>query len=261
MSVAFPALDELIRFWLLTVRIGALVLALPFWGARVVPGHLKILLVFLLSFGLYPAIQTQPIAVPPNVGVLALFVLGEVFIGITMGFVVQLTFLSVQLSGELVSQQMGMSLATLFDPQNASQSSLIANFQYIVSVLLFFSTFAHHWFILALAESLHRIPLLEFTASKTVAMSLIALLAQACVMAIKIAAPVLVTLLLVSFGLGIVARLVPQMNVFVLSFPVSLGTGLLVLSLALSYLLGEIRVLFGQLGRDLVTVIRLLGEG
>ena len=80
-------------------------------------------------------------------------------------------------------------------------------------------------------------------------------------MAIKLAAPVLVTLLLASFGLGIVARLVPQMNVFMLSFPVNLGTGLLVLSLTLFYLLGEIRLLFGQLGRELFAVVRLLGVG
>jgi flagellar biosynthetic protein FliR len=238
-----------------------MVLVLPFWGARMVPSQLKILLVLLVSFSLYPAVQGQQVLIPQSLGVLTLCVLGEVFLGIALGLVVQIVLMGVQLSGELISQQMGLSMATLFDPQNANQTSLVANFQYIVSALIFFSTSAHHWFILALAESLHRIPLLELTASRAVAAPLIALLAHAFVVAVKLAAPVLATLLLASFGLGIVARLVPQMNVFMLSFPVNVGTGLLVMSFTLFYLLGEIRQLFGQLGRDLFTVIRLLGAG
>jgi flagellar biosynthesis protein FliR len=261
MTLELPALDVLMRFLLLTVRLGAMVLVLPFWDSRLVPSHLKILLVFLLSFGLYPAVHMQQVPVPQSVGVLALLVLGEVFLGMRFGFVVQIVFVGVQLSGELISQQMGLSMATIFDPQNARQTSIIANFQYVVSALVFFSTSAHHWCLHALAESLHRIPLLEFAASPTVGMALVALLANAFVVAVKIAAPVLVVLLLVTFGMGIVARLVPQMNVFMLSFPVNLGVGLLIFSLALFYLLGETRVLFGKLGHDFVFIIRVLGEG
>jgi flagellar biosynthetic protein FliR len=261
MTLELPTLDVLMRFLLLTVRIGAMVLVLPFWDSRMVPSQLKILLIFLLSIGLYPAVHTQQVPVPQSVVVLAQFVLGEAFLGMTFGFVVQIVFVGVQFSGELISQQMGLSMATIFDPQNARQTSIIANFQYVVAALVFFSTSAHHWCLRALAESLHRIPLLEFAASPTVGLALVTLLANAFVVAIKIAAPVLVVLLLVTFGMGIVARLVPQMNVFMLSFPVNLGIGLLIFSIALFYLLGEMRVLFGKLGHDFVFVIRALSEG
>lgn len=261
MTLFLPPLDTLILFVLLTVRIGAIVLSLPFLGARMVPSQLKVLCVLLLSFGLFPAIQGQAMAVPQSYGILVLLVLGEVFVGLAIGFVTQILFVGIQLSGMVVSQQMGLSTASIFDPQNSSQSSIVSNFQYVLAVLIFFSVSAHHWFIFAMAESLHRIPLLELTLSKSVVMSLVTLLGNAFVTAVKMAAPMLAILVFVTVGLGIVARLVPQLNVFILSFPVNMGTGLLALSVALFYLSREIRFLYEQLGRDLVLVIRLLGEG
>jgi flagellar biosynthesis protein FliR len=80
-------------------------------------------------------------------------------------------------------------------------------------------------------------------------------------MAIKIAAPVMATLFLTTLAMGLVARLVPQLNIFMLSLPVTLGVGLLVLGWALPYFLGGLRMLFEQLGRDFLLVIRLLGKG
>lgn len=261
MTLFLPALDELMRFFLLMVRLGAVVLTLPLLGSRTVPSQLKILFVLLLSLGLYPVVQAQHVVIPQSLGLLVLFVLGEAFVGMMIGFVGQILFVGVQLGGELISYQMGLSLATLFDPQNAVSSSLVTNFQYVLAVLIFFSLFAHHWFIVALAESLHMVPLLGFTISKAATMSLVTLLGKAFVVAIKLDAPIIVTLILVAIGMGIMARLVPQLNIFILSFPVNLGTGLLMLSLSLFYVLQVMRLLFGQLPRDLSLIIRLLGDG
>lgn len=92
-------------------------------------------------------------------------------------------------------------------------------------------------------------------------MALVQFVGKALVMAVKFAAPMLVALLLVTFGMGIMARLIPQLNIFVLSFPVNLGVGLLVLSLTLFYLLGELRSVFKSLGFELMEFVQLLGNG
>jgi flagellar biosynthetic protein FliR len=84
---------------------------------------------------------------------------------------------------------------------------------------------------------------------------------QAFVVAVQIAAPIFATLLLVNIGLGIMARLVPQMNVFILGFPVTIGVGMIILIGALPYYTGGIRSLFGQLSSSMRTVIQLLGGG
>ena len=205
--------------------------------------------------------QTQSFPTPSSPLPLGLLMLGELCIGLMIGFVAQILFTGVQFGGEIINQQMGLSLANIFDPENGQQNSIVTNFQYILAVLIFFSVGAHHWFIYAMAESLHTVPLLGFTLAQGVVMSLVTLLGNACIMAIKIAAPVMATLFLTTLAMGLVARLVPQMNIFMLSMPVTLGVGLLVLGWALPYFLGGLRMLFEQLGRDFLLVIRLLGKG
>ncbi len=259
MSFPLLPLAEVLRLMLLLVRLSAMVMTLPFFSSRAVPGHLKLVFIGALGLSLYPLARTQTLVLPRGFLHLGLLLLGELLIGMLIGFVAQVMFAGVQLGGALMDQQMGLNLANLLDPQHGQQITIIANFQYVLVIFLFFATQAHHWFILAMAESLHAIPLLGFTLSQTVLQPLVALLGKAFVMAIQIAAPVMVTLLLANMGMGIVSRLVPQMNIFILSLPVNLGVGLVVLSVSLPYLLGRFRGLLGQLGRDLLLLIRLLG--
>jgi flagellar biosynthetic protein FliR len=261
--MTFPVftLDELFRFLFLVVRVSGMFLAFPFLSSRVVPAHLKIVCVISLSISLYPAVRAQPIHLPQGPTHLGLLVLGELFIGMIIGFVAQVLFAGVQLGGTLMNQQMGLSMAHIFDPNHGQQTPIIANFQYILAVLLFFSVQGHHWFIYTLAESLHAIPLEGITVPRTIVEPVVELLSRAFVMAVKIAAPVTVALLLANIAMGIVARLVPQMNIFMLSFPLNLGIGLVILGLALPYVLGGFRLWFRRLGDDLFFVLQLLGGG
>jgi flagellar biosynthetic protein FliR len=110
-----------------------------------------------------------------------------------------------------------------------------------------------------MVESLHSIPLAGLSTSGAVLPVFLGLPGKACVIAIQLATPVSVALLLATLALGIIARLVPQLNVFMLSFLATLGLGIIMLGLALPYLMGGIQLAFGQLGNDLVQVIRVLG--
>jgi flagellar biosynthetic protein FliR len=258
MTLTILSLEELWRWLFLTVRLSALLLALPFFSTRMLPAALKVICLVTLSVSFYPIVQQQPVPIPLGPVHLGLLVLGELFVGLLIGFVAQLFFAGIQLGGELMNQQMGLSLATILDPQNGQQSSVISNFQYILAVLLFFAMHAHHWFILAMAESLHAIPLLGSTLPTTVLAFLVVTLTKAFVAAVQIAAPIIAALLLANVGMGIVARLVPQMNVFILSFPVTIGVGLIMLTGALPYYMGILRGLFGQMQSSMRTVMQLL---
>jgi flagellar biosynthetic protein FliR len=249
----------LIVFLLLTVRIGAIVLSLPLLGSRNLPAQLKILLILMLGVALYPLAQLQQVVIPQHLGHLALVVVSEMLIGLTIGLVAQFLFAGIQLGGELISQQMGLNIATIFDPHNAQQVSLVTHFQYVLAMLMFLSGSAHHWFIIAMAESLQSVPLASLGTSDAVLPVLLSLLGKACVIAIQLAAPVSIALLLATLALGVMARLVPQLNVFMLSFPATLGLGLVMLALVLPSVMGGIQLAFGQLGNDLVQVIRALG--
>jgi flagellar biosynthetic protein FliR len=160
-----------------------------------------------------------------------------------------------------MNQQMGLGLANMLDPQSGQQVSIISNFQYILAVLLFFAVHAHHWFIYAMAQSLLMIPLLSSTVPTSMMAFLVVTLGKVCVAAIQIAAPVIAALLLANVGMGIVARLVPQMNMFILSFPVTIGVGLIMLAGALPYYIGLLRGVFGQLQSSMHIVMQLLAGG
>jgi flagellar biosynthetic protein FliR len=112
-----------------------------------------------------------------------------------------------------------------------------------------------------MAQSLLMIPLLSSTIPTTMLTFLVTTLGKVCVAAIQIAAPVIAALLLANVGLGIVARLVPQMNVFILSFPVTIGVGLIMLAGALPYYTGLLRGVFGQLQSSMHIVMQLLAGG
>src|SRR5262245_30252133 len=259
MTLSLLTPETLIIFLLLTIRIGAIVLSLPLLGSRNIPAQLKILLILMLGVALYPLVQTQQVVIPQRLGHLGLVVISEMLIGLTIGFVAQILFAGIQLGGEMISQQMGLSIATVFDPYNAQQVSLVTHFQYVLAMCMFLSGFAHHWFIIAMAESLQSIPLASLSTSGAVLPVILTLLGKACVIAIQLAAPVSIALLLATLVLGVMARLVPQLNVFMLSFPATLGLGLVMLALALPLVMGGIQLAFEQLGNDLVQVIRVLG--
>lgn len=251
--------ETLVLFLLLVVRLGAMVTSLPLLGARQVPGQIKILLTLTLSVGFYPLMQAQHIIVPQRLEHVVLAIVGEMLIGLLIGFVAQVLFAGMQLGGELVSQQMGLNIATIFDPHHVQHVSLLAHFHYVLAVLVFLSSAAHHWFIMAMAESVRRIPLASFSASGAVIEVVLGLLGQACVMAIQLAAPVSTALLLATLALGIVARLVPQLNVFILSFPITFGIGTLLLGMALPYLVDGLHLALRHLGNDLGWMLRALG--
>src|SRR6266699_1858998 len=240
MTLSLLTPETLIVFLFLTIRIGAIVLSLPLLDSRNIPAQLKVLFILMLGVALYPLVQTQQVVIPQRLGHLGLVVVSEMLIGLTIGFVAQLLFAGIQLGGEIISQQMGLNMATIFDPTSAHQVSLVTHLQYVLAMLMFLSSSAHHWFIIAMAESLQSIPLAGLSTSGAVL-------------------PVILALLLATLVLGVIARLVPQLNVFMLSFPATLGLGLVMLALALPAVMGGIQLAFGQLGNDLVQVIRMLG--
>jgi flagellar biosynthetic protein FliR len=215
MTLSLLTPETLIIFLLLTIRIGAIVLSLPLLGSRNIPAQLKVLLILMLGVALYPLVQTQQVVIPQRLGHLVLVAMSEMLIGLTIGFVAQLLFAGIQLGGEIISQQMGLSIAAVFDLHNAQQVSLVAHFQYVLAMCVFLSSSAHHWFIIAMAESLQSIPLAGLSISGAVLPVILTLLGKACVIAIQLAAPVSIALLLATLVLGVMARLVPQLNMFI----------------------------------------------
>ena len=242
---------------LIFTRVGAILLTAPLFSSGSIPVHVKIGLSFMLAVIVFPLVSVNDILVLPLAS-LGIAMAGEVLIGVIIGFTARLLFAAVQLAGQLVGFQMGFGIVNVIDPQTSSQVSIIAQFENIITLLIFMAVNAHHWFIMAIAKSFEVVPLLAFSFTNSLMEALVRLSCDMFVVAAKVAAPIIAILLFTSVALGLLARTVPQMNIFIVGFPLKLAIGLLAVGLTLPLLSTLLRNLFQGLGEDIFVLMRLM---
>ena len=217
-----PELAE--AFIIVLVRVGAMIMMVPTFGDASVPASVKWGLTILITLLLFPVVKA---GIPPTGDLelvpLVLGIAGEIFIGVVIGFATRIIFGGIQLAGEMLGFQMGFSAASVIDPTSSVQVSVVAEFLYLMSLLLFMTVNAHHIFISAIAESYQAAPPLTIHFSGPLLQTLVTLAKDVFVIAIKISAPVMAVLLFTNVAMGLVARTVPQMNIFIVSFPLHIA--------------------------------------
>lgn len=257
-ALQLTTLDDLIPFALVLARVAGLFSAIPMFGAKIVPARVKAPLIFALALLLFPIVRPHAIPEAGDVISLALLVLRESLIGLTLGVVSQFIFAAVEFCGQQVGTQMGLSMATLFDPNTQSNVPTMAMFQGALATLVFLALGVHHVFLRGIVESYAVIPIGAWHTSAGLLKFLIETSTGIFVIAIKLAAPVSVALLATSVALGIVARSFPAMNVFMVSMPLNIGIGFVILGISLPVFLRVLEVAFGMMGGQMRILFKLL---
>jgi len=230
--------------WPLT-RILGLIAAAPVYGNASVPVPVKVLLGVLICLAIAPAVPAGPALDPTSYAGLLILV-QQLLIGLAMGFAMRIVFAAVEFAGEVASLTMGLGFATFFDPQTQGRSSGISQFLALVVTMVFLAANAHLALIEALAESFVRMPVAPAPWSAAAPLELARWGAAIFASGFQLSLPIVAALLVTNIALGILTRAAPQLNLFGIGFPISLGVGLLVLSLALPYLTGPVQALFHQ---------------
>jgi flagellar biosynthetic protein FliR len=200
----------------------------PVLGHRSVPLLHRAGLALVLAMIVAPVVGPLSLAPSSDAVAWVLAVAGEIAIGLAIGFVAHLAISAVQMAGELIGLEMGLSIATVFDPARGEQDTIVARFLYMVSLLLFLSLNGHHLLIRAVALSFQRIePGTLF--DRALAGGIVALGGKVIHAGLALAAPLLAVLVVVNVLLGLLGRAVPQSNVFMLGLPLSIGLGLFAL--------------------------------
>jgi len=180
----------------------------------------------------------------------------ESALGVLLGLVAQFIFAGVQLGGQLAGIQMGFGIANLIDPQSHAQVTIIAQWQQLMTLLAFLVLDAHHLLIRALLESFRTAPPGAVGLAAAGVGRAVELAGSLFVLGARIAAPVLIVLLLTNGALGVLARTIPQLNVFVVGFPVNVGVGLLVLGASLPFTIRLLAARFTELEPALAGLVR-----
>lgn len=231
-----PALAA--TFMLVFARIGAMVMLLPGFGEVNIPARIKLSIALLLTLIILPlhraAYQIDMSSLMP----LLVLMLHEIVVGIVLGATARVTLSALQVAGSVIAQQLGLGFVTAIDPTQGQQGLLIGNFLTILGLTLLFATDSHHLVIAALNES-YRIfaPGQVFPGGDVAALATRAF-AAAFKIGMQLSAPFLVFGLVFNIGLGVLARLMPQMQVYFVGVPLSILAGFLILGLVISALMG-----------------------
>ena len=178
------------------------------------------------------------------------------------GFIIALTakfFLaSVQLAGQFLGFQMGFNMASVMDPQTGGQSSVVSQFLYLITVLIFFSINGHYAFIKAVAHSFETVYPGTFMLKGPIVIGLMKLSSEMFIIALKLAAPIMIALFLSNLALGIVARTVPQVNILMVGFPINISLGLILFGLTINNLAP---FLVGLIKAMVIGIMRIIQGG
>ena len=223
------------KFLFVLLRVGALIMFFPILGSPQVPGRIKIGLILFVSIAVFPVVRATPMHDPKSLFELVVNLFSEITIGLAVAYSARLMFTAVQIAGTVVDFQMGFGVVNVIDPQTETQVSVTAQFQNILAILFFLALDAHHIIIMAIAESFFLINPSQINFSTFTPEVILLLFKATFVTAVKIAAPIMAILFFISVGLGLVARTVPQMNVFIVGFPLQIGVGLLMVGLSMSF--------------------------
>jgi flagellar biosynthetic protein FliR len=221
-------------FVLVFFRVAGLMLAAPFLGSTKIPKRVKIMLALVLAAGLVNRVKN--VHLPDNVLLLTFGIGGELVFGMIMGLGLSLAFIAVTWAGEMMGQQMGMNIAETFDPQFGRGGSLVGDMYSMLTLITFLIIRGHHAMIQGLAASFDSLPLLSVGMTKGLFEVFLGLLTSATVLAVKVASPMLVTMLVVDVALGMIGKSVPQINVMNagLTLRSGLGIGVLIVGLMLT---------------------------
>jgi flagellar biosynthesis protein FliR len=255
------SLTQFQAFIIVLTRVASVLFMMPILGTRYVPTLIKIGLALVISLILLPLVKVEVSAALFEPVGFGWYLIAELMIGLILGLTIKLIFAGIQLAGEFMGYQMGLAMASLFDPQSGVNNTVTAEFNYLVALLFFLALDGHHWFLKALVESFREIGPGVLYIRAGLYEYLLQLSGKMFVIAIKLVAPVMAIILFVHMALGLTAKMVPQINLLMASFPLTIGLGLVFLALSIELFGPYYRSLFEETGMGMVkTVLPLLGR-
>jgi len=255
-------MDELLSnipaFLLIVVRVTSFFVMIPILSYRTIPNTFKVGLGFFLSLIMFWGMDVPTFTID---SAYYLLILKEALVGLLIGFSANMLFSAVQIAGGLIDFQLGFSIANVIDPQTGAQSPLTGQYLTVTAIFFLLTTNGHHLLLEGIYYSYRFIPLdqawIHFGDGNLIEY-LIKNFALMFALAFQMSIPVVGSIFLVDIGLGIVARTVPQLNIFVVGVPIKIIAGLIILFIVMGVLMGAVSELFSiilTMMRDFMNII------
>lgn len=229
------SLGELLNFVpvfaLVFFRIGAMMLFAPLFGSARVPRRLKVMMALVLAMVVCSSPQLAHAQVPQTTWGMAVGIGAEILFGLAMGTLVSFVFIATQWAGEIIGQQMGLNISEVLDPQFGAAGSLVGDMYFMLTMVVFLSPLVngHHALIRGVRSSFEALPLAGVAIDQSLLDTIVGLFQSSAALAIQLAAPMLMTMLIVDLALGCIGKAMPQMNIMAMGLSIRSILGMIVL--------------------------------
>ena len=250
---------QVAAFLLVLTRTSGIFFISPFLGSMNISAKIRAAAAILLAVLLFPVVVKESVIhAPATILLFAFTVVKELFIGWLIGLVGYIVLSAVNMAGKIMDMQVGFAVVSMMDPTTQQQTGLIGTFLYNLTLIYFVVTNGHHVILSALAESFRIIPLDSMVWNDSLPQLINDLTAGIFTNGMKIAMPVTFAILLTNVGMGILARTMPQMNIFVVGIPMHLMIGTSMISMILPFYLLFLDVVFNEIYANIVIALKAL---
>jgi flagellar biosynthetic protein FliR len=241
------------------LRIVAAFAAVPIFSNKAIPVLAKIFFAFVIAYIIFLVRDNSSTKIELSLFWLFIMAVKEIITGLLIGFSLNLVFYGFSFAGSLMGFDIGISMSQVFNPMDQTETNTLGQILYMAAMLIFFLINGHHYVIRALVYSFTVIPLGKYSISKPVFDLFIKYSADVFVIAVKIAAPIIISFFLINIAEGIIARAIPQMQVFFVTQPLQIGLGFLILFICSPLIIFAIKGLLKSFEDNLFQLVRTMG--
>lgn len=225
---------QVFAFMLVVSRIAGMIMLMPVFGEFVVPTWVRLSLTFAISTVLYPLVSGALPEMPEQASALAFAVAGEALVGVFIGGAARLLLTALNVAGMVIAMQTGLAAAQGFDPNQQSQSAIISTFLTLLGVNLILASGLHYLLIAAMRDSYQVFAPGHLPALADFAGMAVMLVAKSFALGLQMAAPFIAFGLIFNLGMGMIARLMPQVQIFFIAAPAQIMLGFIIFGMVIS---------------------------
>jgi len=249
--------EKIQLFVLLMIRVGGIMVSAPIFSNRTIPKKITLSMSLGLTIVLMPLFINTTLPVMPSFIDLLILCFRELLFGILIVLVFSMIFVGIRLAGAVVGYQIGFSMVNVMNPNSTTPVSILGEFWFLLGTLIFLFINGHHVIISGLVDSFRIVPLGASIPSGPIGEWFMKYTSLVFVLAIKFAAPVILTVFLSEVAMGVLARTMPQMNIFIVGFPLKIFTGLFMVGISLPVFSFVLQKVCANLDHELAYLMKL----
>jgi len=248
---------DILVFVLVFIRISMIMMFIPLFGSPTVPWIVKMGFCILLSIIITNSINIELYNAENSI--LILSIVSNFIIAMAIGLIIRFIFDGIQMAGQYISYEMGFTVMNVVDPMSSAQIPIISQLKQLMALLMFFAINGHHYLIKAVVTSFEYAPIGKPIFNQYLFDDVIRLSGKIFLIAIKLSAPILVAMFITNLAMAIIARAMPQINIFIISFPLYIGLGLIIMGIFIPFFIKFIKNSMYWMISDIYKSIQLLG--